>query len=61
MNVCFACIAVSTEEANDARGISPATKAVRRVNRRLTRNESRYHSGKSFSDLLFHFIALYYK
>lgn len=26
-------------------GVSPATRATRRGNRRLTRNESRYHSG----------------
>ncbi|KAK9688284.1 DMAP1-binding Domain [Popillia japonica] len=28
------------------RGVSPASRAMRRGNRRLTRNESRYHSGK---------------
>lgn len=27
-------------------GVSPAARATRRGNRRLTRNESRYHSGR---------------
>lgn len=50
LSVCFACIAVGAGGANDARGgISPAARAVRRGNRRLTRNESRYHSGKSYT------------
>lgn len=40
----FACKAAA---GGEQRGVSPATKALRRGNRRLTRNESRYHSGKS--------------
>lgn len=33
---------------NENKGVSPATRALRRGNRRLTRNESRYHSGKNY-------------
>ncbi|KAH0817261.1 hypothetical protein GEV33_005530 [Tenebrio molitor] len=35
---------VGDGQSKDARGVSPATRAMRRGNRRLTRNESRYHS-----------------
>lgn len=55
-------LVVAAGTANDARGVSPATRAVRRGNRRLTRNESRYHSGKCFSHYCFvHFIKLLYE
>lgn len=35
-----------SRETRSGSGGSPATRAMRRGNRRLTRNESRYHSGK---------------
>lgn len=38
---------VGDGQSKESRGVSPATRAMRRGNRRLTRNESRYHSGKS--------------
>lgn len=36
-------------------GVSPAARATRRGNRRLTRNESRYHSGNVYLLLLYEF------
>lgn len=55
-------VAVGSGGATETRGVSPATRALRRGNRRLTRNESRYHSGECFLHIVlfhFHYIFIY--